>query len=106
LSDTRPAGKLSGAAIMPWLSSSRILLSTSDGPICCVGLDDQLTTQFTAPYVGFRAVTGSAGKVAAMTPDRQRVVLWNSWDGRRPCGEIFLTGLTRHRVADISFDQA
>jgi hypothetical protein len=48
-------------------------------------------------------VTGSAEVVAAVSADRQRVILWNSWDGRKPAAEVFLAGLARHRVADVAF---
>jgi hypothetical protein len=101
--ETRPAGRLIAAALAPWLSSARLLLAAPDGPVCCIGLDDPLVTQYTSPHLGVRAVAGSVGKIAAMTPDRQRIILWNIWDGRRPVGEIYLTGLTKHRIADIAF---
>lgn len=103
LSDTRPTSELTAASLMPWLSSSRILLTTADGPMFCIGIDDALVTQYTSPHVGVRAPAGSAAKVAALSPDRQRIVLWNAWDTRRPAGEIYLTGLTKHRAADIAF---
>ena len=45
----------------------------------------------------------SAGKVAAMSSDRQRIVLWNAWDGRKVAAEVYLTGQTHHRVADLAF---
>ncbi len=100
--ESRRSGKLTGAALLPWLSSSRVLLTRADGPIECVGLDDQLVTQFNG-HTGLRAVTACGGKVAGMSSDRQRVVLWNAWDGRKPAGEIYLAGLAKHRVADITF---
>jgi hypothetical protein len=103
VSEIRPAARLSGAALMPWLTSARVLLTTPDGPVFCVGIDDALVTQYSSPHVGVRAAAGSAGKVAALAADRQRIVLWNAWDPRRPAGEIYLTGLTRHRTTDIAF---
>jgi hypothetical protein len=103
ISESRPLGDLTGAALLPWLTSGRILLTSANGPINCVGLEDQLVTQYTSAHVGTRAVAGSVGKVAAMSADRQRIILWNTWDGRKPVGEIYLAGVTRHRVADIAF---
>jgi WD40 repeat protein len=100
--DSRRAGKLTGAALLPWLSSSRLLLARADGPVDCVGLEDQLVTQF-GGHTSVRALTACGGKVAAMSADRQRVVLWNAWDGRKPAREIYLAGVARHRVADIAF---
>jgi hypothetical protein len=88
---------------LPWLSSSRLLLNRADGPIECIGLEDQLVTRFGSNQTGMRAVTASAGKVAAMSADRQRILLWNAWDGRATAREIYVAGLTRHRVADLAF---
>jgi hypothetical protein len=99
----RPVSRVSSASVLPWLTSFRLLLAQPDGAITGVGVDDQLMTQYAAAHLGFRDVTASAGKVAAMSADRQRIVLWNAWDGRKPAGEIYLTSLTRHRIADISF---
>jgi hypothetical protein len=102
-SSFRPTPRVSSASLLPWLTSFRLLLAQPDGAIAGVGVDDQLMSQYTAAYLGFRDVTASAGKVAAMSADRQRIVFWNAWDGRKPAGEIYLTSLTRHRIANISF---
>ncbi len=101
--DDRFAGRIVAAALLPWLSSYRLLLSRADAPIDCVGLDDQLITQFGGGHTGLRAVCACGSKVAAMSADRQRIILWNPWDGRRPAAEIYVPGLARHRVADIAF---
>jgi hypothetical protein len=101
--EIQTTGRLSGAALLPWLSSSRLLLNRADGAIDCIGLEDQLLTQFSSGQTGMRAVTASAAKVAAMTSDRQRILLWNPWDGRKPAGEIYLMGITHHRIADLAF---
>jgi hypothetical protein len=97
------AGRVTSAALLPWLSSSRLLLNRADGPIECIGLEDQLVTRFGGTHTGMRAVTASCGKIAAMSNDRQRVLLWNAWDGRTTAGEIYLTGMTHHRIADLAF---
>ncbi len=96
-------GPLCGAAQLPWLSDHRLLLNRADGPIECIGLEDQLVTQFSAGHTGLRAVTACATRVAAMSNDRQKVVLWNAWDGRKTAGEIHLATTTRHRITDITF---
>lgn len=103
MTETRPMGRLNGAALVPWLSSARLLLVAPDGPINCMGLDDPLISQYTGPHLGVRAVAGSVGRIAAISPDRQRVILWNIWDGHHPISEVHLTGLTQHRIADITF---
>jgi len=83
--ELQTTGKLTGAALLPWLSASRLLLNRAEGPIECIGLEDQLVTQFTAGHTGMRSVTACIGKVAAMSSDRQRVLLWNAlgWPANR-----------------------
>jgi hypothetical protein len=94
---------VTGGALLPWLSASRLLLNRADGPIECIGLEDQLVTQFSSGHTGMKAITGCIGKVAAMSSDRQRILLWNAWDGRKTAAEVYLTGLTHHRIADVVF---
>jgi hypothetical protein len=101
--ETRRPARLTAAGTLPWLDDSiRLLLATDAGPIDCIGLDDQLVTQYLCAHRGLRAVAASHALVAAVSPDRQRLVLWNAWDGRKPVTEIHITGLTRHRVADVA----
>jgi hypothetical protein len=99
----RRAGRLCSAGGLPFLGSSRLLLATDDGTIQCAGTDDPLITQYASPHHGLRVVTGSTALVAGVSADRQRLVLWNSWDGSRPSCEVYLTSLTRRRIADIEF---
>jgi hypothetical protein len=99
----RRVARLSAAASTSWLDDQRILLATEDGPILCAGVDDDLITQFTSPYRALRIVAGTAKIIAAVSSDRQRLVLWNSWDGRKPLAEIHIASLTQHRIADIAF---
>ena len=98
----RRMGKVRAAAAMPWLGESRLLLACDEGPVQCIGPDDPLISQYYSAHRGLRVVAGSAALVAAVSPDRQRVLLWNSWDGRQPACELFLGALARHRVADIA----
>jgi hypothetical protein len=95
--------RLRTAGALPWLDSQRLLLATEDGPIVALGLDDQLVTEYLSVHRGFRMVCGCPAAVAAVSPDRQRVLIWNSWDGRQPARELYITSLTRHRVAHVAF---
>jgi hypothetical protein len=97
------AGDICAAGLLPWLGSTRLLLATEDGPVQCVGADDPLVTQYASPHRGLRAVAAAADTVAGISGDRQRLVLWKSWDGRKPFAEIHLAGIARHRVADVCF---
>lgn len=91
------------AAALPWLDGMRLLLATDGGPVQCIGLEDGLVTEYLSPYRSLLMVCGSAASVAAVSPDRQRLITWDSWDGRQPTAELYLTGLTRHRIADVDF---
>jgi hypothetical protein len=96
-------GGVTAAGTLPWLGNSRLLLASDDGPVCCVGADDALVTHYASAHRGLRAIAGAADLVAGVSADRQRLVLWKSWDGRQPAAEVHLASLARHRVADISF---
>jgi hypothetical protein len=99
----RRSGRIAAAAVLPWMGDARLLLATEDGPIVCVGPDDELLTQFTSAYRGLRIAAAAAEAIAAVTADRQRLVLWHPWDGRNPFSDLFIYGLARHRIADIAF---
>ncbi len=103
ISSQRRTGRLTAAAVLPWLGAQRLLLATDEGPIYCVGLDDELVTQYLSAHHGLRVASAAADLVAAVSADRQRVVLWNSWDGKKPLTEILVASMTRHRVGDIEF---
>ena len=99
----RRSGRIASAAMLPWMGDARILLATEDGPIVCVGVDDELLTHYTGGYSGFRIVGASEEAIAAVTADRQRVVLWHPWNGKKPMCEVFVYGAAKHRVADVGF---
>ena len=102
----RHPNRVTGAGLLPWLSASRLLLIRRDGPIDCVGLEDQLVTQYAGGHVGVRAVAAAAGYVAAMSSDRQRLILYHSHDGRKPAADLYITGVARHRLTDLTFNVA
>jgi hypothetical protein len=99
----RTGSRIRAAGALPWLGSTRLLLAGDDGSIQCLGVDDPLVTQYASAHHAPRVVAGSTDRVAAISSDRQRLILWNAWDGQQPAAEIYLTGLTRHRIADIDF---
>lgn len=100
---TRRGTRVRAAGALPWLGTERLLLAGEDGPIACVGFDDPLVTEYQSVHRGMRIVSGSSDLVAGVSADRQRLILWQSWDGRQPLTEVYLTGMTRHRIADIEF---
>jgi len=102
-SEERRGGRINSAGPLPWLASSRLLLVSDDGPIHCLGTDDQLVTQYLSSHRGLRMVTAAADVVAAISADRQRLVVWNSWDGRKPVADVSVAAVAKHRVADVHF---
>lgn len=102
-SEERRGGRINSAGPLPWLGSARLLLVSDDGPIHCLGTDDQLVTQYLSPHRGLRMVTATADVVAAISADRQRLVVWNSWDGRKPAADVSVAAVAKHRVADVQF---
>ncbi|HEY8666312.1 MAG TPA: hypothetical protein VIL86_06590, partial [Tepidisphaeraceae bacterium] len=59
--------------------------------------------QYNSAYRSLRLVAGAADRVAAISSDRQRLIVWNAWDGSKPAAEFYLAGLARHRIADVDF---
>jgi hypothetical protein len=97
------SGDICSVGTLPWMASRRLLLATVNGPVICIGPDDTVVTQYASAHRGLRAVAAAADLVAAVSSDRQRIILWRSADGRRPAGEIHVAALARHRAADICF---
>jgi hypothetical protein len=79
----------------------RLLVSTEGGAIDSIGIDDPVSMQYTTNYRGMRMVEGSSAIIAGVSPDRQRLVLMRPWETRRALAEVYVTGQTRHRIADI-----
>jgi hypothetical protein len=103
MSAQRRPGRIRAVAPLPWLGGMRVLLASEEGPVYCVGLDDDLVTQYVSPHRDLRVVTASAERVVGVSADRQRLIVWNAWDGRKPAAEIYVAGIARHRVADVEF---
>ena len=69
----------------------------------CVGIEDPLVTHYVSAHRGLRVICGTSDLVAGLSNDRNRLVIWNSWDGRQPAAELYPTSQTHHRLADIAF---
>ncbi|MBC8107451.1 MAG: hypothetical protein H7Z14_12735 [Anaerolineae bacterium] len=96
-------GRINAVCALPWIGSIRLLLAREDAALECVGVDDQLVTQYLSTHRGYKILAASVAVVAAVSSDRQRLILWHTWDGRKPFAELHLTSQTRHRIADIDF---
>jgi hypothetical protein len=96
-------GRITAAGALPWLGTIRLLLAPEQGVLHCVGLDDDLVTQYLSAHTGLRLAAAAPDRVAAVSGDRQRLVIWQAWDGRTPATEVNIAALARHRIADVEF---
>jgi hypothetical protein len=103
ISEERRGGRITTAGMLPWLGTMRLLLVGDTGPIQCLGTQDQLVTEYCSKHRGLRSVTATVDIIAAVSADRQRLVLWNTWDGRKPLTELSVANAARHRLADLNF---
>jgi len=97
-----PAGTVTAAAALPLAGSCRLLLAGQDNVIRCIGLEDDLVSEYRSTHAGLRMVAGATGWVIAVSADRQRLIFWAAHDGRQPAAEIHVTALVRHRIAGIA----
>jgi hypothetical protein len=81
----------------------RLLRATRSTGVESFGFDDAIVHHFACPAAAMRAVSGAATTVVAVSPDRQRLVVWNAGNPAQPAGEINVTAATRHRIADMAF---
>ena len=80
--DDRRFSPSCAAAMLPWVSGEqRIVLATEKGSVKCVGFDDSVVVEYAARR-RFRMLSAAVDIVAAVTEDRQRIIVWESWDGR------------------------
>jgi hypothetical protein len=100
---SRRTGRVTATGMLPWLGANRLLLASDEGPVYCVGLDDEVVTTYLSSHRGLRVLAGAADLVAAVSADRQRLVLWNSWDGKKPLTELSIAATAKHRVGDVEF---
>ncbi len=93
--------RIAAITALPWLGGRRLLLAGDDGAIDCVGIDDDLVSQYLSHHRGVRRLVASASHVAALSGDRSRVIVWTSWEGKSPAKEVSLARITPHRIADL-----
>ena len=94
---------VTAAAAVPWLGDVRVAACVADGPVVVAGPDDDVRVEYRSEHKGFAAVAASGGRLAAVTGDRTRVVVWNLHEPERPVLDLYVLGDTRSRVADVAF---
>ncbi len=98
----RWCGKMTAAAVMPWLDDVRVLLATEEGLVYCAGLEDGVVTQYAGGRGGLRRVVASADWMAGVSSSRGEVLLWESEGEKKSAREIHLAAMLGHRVADVA----
>ena len=94
---------LTAASAVPWLGDVRVAACVEGGPVVVGGPDDDVRVEYRSEHKGFAAVAASGGRLAAVTGDRQRVVVWNLHEPERPILDLYALADTRSRVADVAF---
>ncbi|MEM1010937.1 MAG: hypothetical protein AAGI46_01810 [Planctomycetota bacterium] len=100
---TRFGTDLASAGLVPFVGDIRIAACLKDGPIAVAGVEDDVVVEYQSPYSGFAEVAASAGCVAAITADRERLVVWRLDRPEQPEHDVFLPSTTRSRGADLIF---
>ena len=98
----RRSGAVSAATLLPWLGSTRLLLATEEGPILCLSWDDDLITQYLSPHRELRAITAAHDVIGALSGDRQRLLLWQTWSPRVPVADVYVPSVAKNRAADVA----
>ena len=97
------AGDVARATRAAWLGNARVAACIDGGAIAVAGVEDEVTVEYHSPHSGFAEVAASAGRIAAITGDRQRLVVWRLDRPEAPILDVHLVDRTRTRLADVAF---
>jgi len=103
ISDDRRFAPPTVVGRLPFLGTQRLLSGDTSGRIQCQGTDDPLLMQMNSPFGEVRMLAATNDLIATTSADRQRVGWWRPWDTHKLAGEVNVTQIARHRVADIDF---
>lgn len=92
---------VTSAGTFGWAGGTRLLCATQSGGMVAVGVADPVVLRYASAHRGLREVAGGGGMVAAVSPDRMRLVIWHAWEPRRPAAEVHVGALVRGRIADV-----
>jgi hypothetical protein len=98
-----PPRDLRAAALLPWMSSQRLIVADNSGAVDCIGVEDSAVVRFHSPNMEMRMLAASEDRIAGVASDRQRVQIWTLTNPHAPAREVHIASLTRHRVAAIAF---
>jgi hypothetical protein len=91
-------GVVAAAAIS---GSGKIITATEDGRVRSYAIGDENVTEYASSHLGLRAISAFGDIIAAVSPDRQRVVIWNANEPRKAAMERHVGAMARHRVVDL-----
>jgi hypothetical protein len=93
--------KLTAAAAMEVEGLQALLLAGESGPVECVSLAGQPLLELHSPHRGLRMLAVCGGQVAAVSADRQHLVIWDGWKPDAPARSVNIVARAGHRAADI-----
>ncbi len=97
------SGPVVSACVVPWLGDVRIAGLLRDGGIEVVGLDDSVRLSYACDHGELVELSAGVGRLAAVTADRQRLVIWRLDQPDRPMVDEHLIAETRTRLSDVAF---
>ncbi len=99
----RRFSQIQSAAALPWMDSIRLVLATDQPGLICAGAEDALVTLYRSTSSALKSLTASPTRIAGVSLDRGRLILWNTADEDGPITEMNVAALTHHRIAGLTF---
>lgn len=88
---------------LPWLGDERLILGGSGkGELAILGIHDDVRLPLESESGPVKAVAASAGVIAGISEDRQRLLAWRAWE-QKPYRDLHLISRLRGRAADLAF---
>lgn len=88
------------ASAFPSPLGTRLIVSTPTS-LLALSPRDAATLRYLSAHRSLKEVAASPTLVAAISPDRMRLILWHPHIPQRPAAELHLATLTKSRLADL-----
>jgi len=83
------------------IAGDHLLLALENAPLRRIDLRYKTMMEYHSPHMGLRALAADDSNIAAISPDRQRLILWRVDSSSRPAAELHLGAQTHHRLAGV-----